>query len=165
MIKKSKSSGDSASITSSLDTRLNSLLDDTLDELEEEEIRNKVAHMKQGQGGGVDNDENNDDGEAKKSLRAERERMKALLDEMNNPSYGNTIKQTLQSLSTTSEGIKTVDNLFANLNGQYDTQYNTPLMPYPKDPNSPSEVEFADRNIAGTMKLLGTMQQGMEGMY
>lgn len=160
MIKKSKKYGDPSSMTS-LDTRLNSLLDETLDEFEEEEIRNKVAHMKQGR---TDDNEDIDDGETKKSLSAERERMKALLDEMNNPSYGNTIKQTLQSLSTTSEGIKTVDNLFASLNGPYDSQYDTSLMSYPKDPDSPSKVEFTDRNIAGTMKLLGSMQQGMEVM-
>lgn len=135
---------------------MNSILDEALDEYEQSEIKSKISKLKIGGG-----DEDGDENEARRKEREDKERMMQLLDEMNNPLYGNVVKQTVQSLSTTSEGIKSVDNLFSSLNDPY--HQSSPLMAFPRDPEDPSKIEFTDRNIAGTMQMLGNMQQGMEG--
>ena len=150
------SRGSSTTLPSSRDAKLNSILDEALDEYEQSDIKSKISKLKIG-GGEEDGDEN----EARRKEREDKERMMQLLDEMNNPLYGNVVKQTLQSLSTTSEGIKSVDNLFDSLNDPY--HQSSSLMAFPRDPEDPSKIEFTDRNIAGTMQMLGNMQQGMEG--
>ena len=97
-------------------------------------------------GGQSDEEEGDDDGE--EALRANEEmlRMQKLMEELDNPQYGHVVKQTLESLSTTKDGVETVDNLFDQLQAPLANQH--PLMAFPTDPMNPN-VEFTDRNIAG----------------
>lgn len=157
-------------------SRLDSILDEALDEFEEEAIASKISKMKI-KAAGSDSDEE-EDSEAQQLAAAEYARMQKLMDELNDPVYGDVVKQTLQSLNATQEGAESVDALFENLQAPLRQQH--PLMAFPTDPLQ-GNVEFTDRNIAGTvsqrltvdkiaylvhqgtMQMLGNMQQGMEG--
>jgi hypothetical protein len=90
------------------------------------------------------------------------QKMEKLMDGMNDPRFGSTLTSTLASLSGTTEGIQNVDDLYTTLNQAYDTssQKSTVL---PTNPDDPDAIGKADRQIAGTLQMLGGAQKGMEG--
>lgn len=125
-------------------SRLDSILDETLDEFEEADVASKISRMKIQRGG------DDEEGEGDMQAAEEYEKMQKLMAELDNPEYGHVVKQTLQSLNTTQEGAESVDALFENLQAPMQTQH--PLMAFPTDPLQ-GNVEFTDRNIAGTVHL------------
>ena len=135
-------SGSSAGGTS----RLDSILDEALDEFEEQAIASKISKMKMKAGGPDSDEDEEEDEETRMQAAAEYEKMQKLMAELDNPDYGHVIKQTLQSLNTTKEGAESVDALFENLQAPLRQQH--PLMAFPTDPMQ-GNVEFTDRNIAG----------------
>jgi hypothetical protein len=138
-------------------SNLDSILDDALDDFEEQEMQSKIADMAaiaDIQGGGFEDDRDD-------AKRAEMEKMQNIMNQMNDPTFGRTLQTTLQSLSSTSEGAGSVDNLFAELAKAYDTNLHSSVLPV--DPNDPSAIETADRQVAGTLQMLSTAQGGMAG--
>lgn len=148
-----------ASMSSSTTSRLESILDEALDEFEEKEMASKVSRMKIAPAavGSDDDEEEEEDSEERLEALAEYERMKKIMSELDNPVYGNVVKQTLQSLNNTSEGSQTVDALLEQLQAPMANQ--TPLMAFPTDPSHQNNVEFTDRNIAGVNKSLSFFVQ------
>jgi hypothetical protein len=87
--------------------------------------------------------------------------MEAFLNSLQDPSYGDTLQTTLKSLSSTNEGINTVDGLFDQLANQFNTNLNSNL--YPENASDPMGIELGDREVAATMSMIGQAQKGMEG--
>ena len=138
---------------------LDDILNDALDEFEEQETKDKIAEM-----ANVSEikDSTMTQVDADKARIAEMQKMEKLMDGMNDPRFGSTLTSTLASLSGTTEGIQNVDDLYTNLNQAYDTssQKSTVL---PTNPDDPDAIGKADRQIAGTLQMLGGAQKGMEG--
>jgi hypothetical protein len=70
-------------------------------------------------------------------------------------------KITLVSLSSTSEGNRSVDNLFTSLGKQFEQNFKSGVVPI--DPKDSSAVAGADRQVAGTLEMLASAQNGMLG--
>jgi hypothetical protein len=136
---------------------LDSILDDALDDFERQEMEEKARYITSSLDSSASNHMNSE-----MERKEEIEKMKGLLEQMNDPSFGPTLQTTLQSLSSTSEGIGSVDNLFKQLSEQYDSA-NLRSSILPIDPNDQEAVELGDRQVAGTLQMLGAAQQGMEG--
>lgn len=138
---------------------LDDILNDALDEFEEQETKDKIAEM-----ANVSEikDSTMTQVDADKARIAEMQKMEKLMDGMNDPRFGSTLTSTLASLSGTTEGIQNVDDLYTTLNQAYDTssQKSTVL---PTNPDDPDAIGKADRQIAGTLQMLGGAQKGMEG--
>lgn len=132
---------------------LDAILDDALDDFEEQEMQDKITQM------GDKNDEMAADAEAERIH--DMEKMQDMMAQLNDPQFGHVLQSTLKSLSTTSEGIENVDNLFAQLAKQFET--NTKSNIVPTKLNDAAGIERADREVAGTLQMLGAAQQGMEG--
>jgi hypothetical protein len=139
---------------SSRRTDLDSLLDDALDDFEKQEMEDKAREM-------TSSIDQSSHVMSQDQRRAETERMKGLLDQMNDPRFGATLQTTLQSLSSTSEGVGSVDSLFQQLSQQYDTKVQSSILPI--NPNDDDAIALGDRQVAGTLQMLGAAQQGMEG--
>jgi hypothetical protein len=136
---------------------LDSLLDEALDDFEKQELEDKAREMTSS----IDQSSNVMSNDSHAQRRAEAEKMKGLLDQMNDPRFGATLQTTLQSLSSTSEGVGSVDNLFQQLSQQYDTKIQSSILPI--NPNDDDAIALGDRQVAGTLQMLGAAQQGMEG--
>jgi peroxin-19 len=130
---------------------LDSILDQALDDFEEQQLNEKVHEQSVGSG---------DDG---LDLEAQRQRdhMNKMLDSLQDPEYGEVLQSTLQSLSGTTEGIQSVDNLFDDLAKQFQTNLKSNL--YPDGPNDDIGISLGDREVGSTMKMIATAQKGMEG--
>ena len=120
---------------------LDSILDDALDDFEQQEMAAKIADM----AATADIDGLSADADAER--RAETEKMQNIMNQMNDPTFGRTLQATLTSLSSTSEGIGSVDNLFAELSRAYDTNLHSSVLPI--DPNDPAAVATGDRQVGG----------------
>ena len=138
---------------------LDNILNEALDEFEEQETKDKISEM-----AAVSEikDSTMTEADKEKEKLAEMKRMEDLMAHMNDPRFGNTLTTTLSSLSGTTEGLQTVDELYTMLNSAYDTssQKSTVL---PTDPSDKKAIEKADRQVAGTLQMLGSAQKGMEG--
>eukprot|EP01041_Mallomonas_annulata_P000380 gene380-693_t len=139
---------------------LDSILDQALDDFDEQEIKEKVANVSQKKNEGTDETK---EGviSAEEQRLIELEHMRKLLSELDNPSFGPTLGNTLQSLSSTTEGNETVDDLFSQLTKQFNTNGMPSIVP--SNPEDPA-LSNADRQMAGTLNMLGAAQQGMEGV-
>mmetsp|Transcript_5603 Transcript_5603/g.5795 ORF Transcript_5603/g.5795 Transcript_5603/m.5795 type:complete len:320 (-) Transcript_5603:18-977(-) len=140
-------------------TDLDSILDQALDDFDEQELNTKVQNVAKNR-----DEDQPDDGTSLSSEEqriAELENMRKLLSELDNPSFGPTLQNTLKSLSTTSEGNANVDSLFEQLG----TDFRSAGIPsvVPSDSSEP-EIMNADREMMGTLHMLGAAQEGMEGM-
>eukprot|EP01042_Synura_sphagnicola_P003965 gene3965-4978_t len=140
---------------------LDSILDSALDDFEDQELREKtaatasisnVSEYSQGDGNGSLPDDEN---------IIALENMRKLLAEMEDPTYGETLQNTLRNLSSTSEGNENVENLIEEISKQFKTGELPNIIPNGLDQNS---VEGADRQVAATLQMLGSSQQGMIGM-
>jgi hypothetical protein len=136
---------------------LDRLLDDALDDFERQEMEEKTQYITSSLDSSSSHQMNSEI-----ERKEEIEKMRGLLDQMNDPRFGSTLQTTLQSLSSTSEGIGSVDNLFKQLSEQYDSA-NLRSSILPIDPNDQEAIALGDRQVAGTLQMLGTAQQGMEG--
>lgn len=137
---------------------LDAILDQALDDFEELKLAEKVRE-EESQGTDPDDEERRLLMEQAKNEGAQR--MEDLLSSLQNPEYGDSLRSTLKSLSGTSEGIQNVDALFSQLAGQFNTGLKSNL--YPDGPNDTAGIALGDREIAATMKMIGSAQQGMEG--
>ena len=90
-----------------------------------------------------------------------RAHMEQLMSGLQDPKYGKSLQSTLKSLSSTSEGVENVDQLFDQLAKQFESNLKSTHMP--GDPNNPEEIQSADREVAATMQMISSAQQGMEG--
>mmetsp|Transcript_18524 Transcript_18524/g.34602 ORF Transcript_18524/g.34602 Transcript_18524/m.34602 type:complete len:334 (+) Transcript_18524:209-1210(+) len=138
---------------------LDNILNDALDEFEEQETKDKIAEMATVS---EIQDSTMTQVDAEKVKVAEMQKMEKLMDGMNDPRFGSTLTSTLASLSGTTEGIQSVDDLYTTLNQAYDTSAQKSSV-LPTDPNDPDAINKADRQIAGTLQMLGGAQKGMEG--
>lgn len=136
---------------------LDSILDDALDDFEKQEMEENARYMTST----IDSSSNIMGQNDVTDRRAEVEKMKGLLDQLNDPGFGPSLQSTLQSLSSTSEGIGSVENLFQQLSTQYDMNLKSSVLPI--NPNDEEAIALGDRQIAGTLQMLGAAQQGMEG--
>ena len=84
-------------------------------------------------------------------------RMDSLLSNMSDPTYGQTLQDTLKSLSQTSEGNETVDSLFAQLTQQFEHEVRPSYLP--NGLNDKNGIAVADREVAETMKMIGSAQK------
>ncbi len=132
---------------------LDSILDQALDDFEEQQLNEKV-HEQQSLDGV-------DDGGSELEAKRQRDHMNKMLDSLQDPEYGDVLQSTLQSLSGTTEGIQSVDNLFDDLAKQFQTNLKSNL--YPDGPNDINGISLGDREVASTMKMIATAQKGMEG--
>jgi hypothetical protein len=90
----------------------------------------------------------------------EKEKMEALLHSLQDPTYGDTLQSTLMSLSGTTEGVQSVDQLFDQLAKQFETN----MKPSNLFPSTPADIPGAvlgDREVAATMGMIGAAQKGM----
>jgi len=131
---------------------LDDILNQALDDFEEQEIKDKVSQQ-----GEVNKEDHGEEDERGKSRAQMEEMMAGLAD----PKYGKSLQTTLKSLSGTSEGVESVDQLFDQLAKQFETNLKPGYMP--NDPENASEIAGADREVAATMQALASAQGGMEG--
>ena len=96
-----------------------------------------------------------------------------MIDGFNDPTFNDTLKTTLKSLSQTKQGGDTIDNLFQDLNTQYKpVNYNdfhnknnmlSNLTNDPKNDISKFQNHDGDQAVEGTLKMLAEAQRGIEG--
>ena len=135
---------------------LDSILDQALEDFEDQALAEKVTEAEQ-----------KDDSQEQMMLEIERDRqanvakMQTMMATLQEPNYGPTLQNTLKSLSTTTEGVESVDALFDQLTRQFDQNVKPGYMP--DGPDDKSGIEGADREVAATLQLIGSAQQGMEG--
>jgi len=134
---------------------LDDLLDQALDDFAEQELNDKLEKAER----------EGKEAEEQLHIQSERERNRAHMDHLmgslDDPKYGKTLQSTLQSLSSTSEGVGSVDALFDQLAKQFETNHKSAHMP--SDPNNAAEIDNADREVVATLQMLSNAQQGMEG--
>lgn len=140
-------------------TELDFILDQALDDFEEQEIKSKASAVV---ASGSPDDEAPDTALlAEQEKAAELENMRKLLSQLDDPSFGSTLKKTLQSLNSTSDGVQNVDDLLEQLAQQFQTA-NVPSI-VPNNPDDPS-ISHTDRRVAGALQMMGNAQEGMEAM-
>jgi peroxin-19 len=98
---------------------------------------------------------------------AEEDKMLKMLDEMNDPRYGDVVQKTFRDLSGTSSGIQTVNEVFDHTAKSMDKDINTHFVPMGPVDTHPANIDGnlpnADREVAATLKMIAEAQQGMEG--
>ncbi len=67
----------------------------------------------------------------------------------------------MKSLSSTTEGIQTVDSLFADISRQFEGGFKPSY--YPDGVQDSAGIEKADREVAATLQMVGQAHKGMEG--
>ncbi len=135
---------------------LDSILDQALDDFEEQDLAEKIALAEQKDDGKEELEQ-----EQERQKIANRQKMTTMMSTLQDPEYGPTLQNTLRSLSNTTEGVESVDQLFDQLSKQFDTNLKSNFMP--DGPNDTRGIEVADREVAATLQLIGSAQQGMEG--
>lgn len=138
---------------------LDAILDQALDEFEEQTMKEKLA--KETAQDKAEEERLNSAMDEQEKLENQR-RMEKLLSSLQDPAYGPSLQSTLRSLSTTQEGVQTVDELFDNLAKQFQTNLTKPVL-YPDGSGDHQGIELGDREIAATMQMIGSAQKGMEG--
>ncbi len=135
---------------------LDSILEQALDDFEEQDLAEKVLRTER-------KDESNEDlaREQERERLINKVKMETMMGTLQDPTYGPTLQNTLKSLSTTTEGVENVDQLFESLAKQFDTNLKPSYMP--TGPNDAKGIEVADREVAATLQMIGRAQKGMEG--
>jgi hypothetical protein len=137
---------------------LDSLIESSLDDFEEQEMNDKVAQLSS-VAEGADVKVSVEELEAQRIM--EIEKMQNMLNQLNDPNFGHSLQDTLKSLSMTNESNQSVDHLFATLGKQFDQDFKSGVVPVaPGDTNG---IKGADRQVAATLQMLGGAQQGMLG--
>ena len=139
-------------------TDLDAILNQALDDFEEQELAEKLVQVEQdaARERAVAEQEQREN-----ERRANRDEMESLMNSLQDPTYGPTLQATLKNLSDTSGGNENVKSLFGDLASQFEQNLKPSYMP--SDPDSASEIQGADREVAATMAMIGQAQQGMEG--
>jgi hypothetical protein len=92
----------------------------------------------------------------------------------NDPTFNDTLKSTLKSLSQSKQGNDTVNSLFSNLNSQYpNTNYSDyhsqqDMLPNMSSDNPQINIDRfqnhnGDQSVPVTLKMLAEAQSGLEG--
>ena len=68
----------------------------------------------------------------------------------------------MKDLSGTTEGHETVDGMFKNIAGQFETDNKVTFAA--TDPEDEEVIEGTDRQVAAAMQMLGQAQKGMAGL-
>ena len=148
-----------ASVHSNLD--LDAILEQALDDFEVLEAQENVKEMLPELKGKTTQEEQ------LAAKLVEEEKMLKMMEEMNHPSYGGVVQKTFKDLSGTSDGIKTVNEVFDHVEQTMNKDINThfvPLGPVETHPaNLDRNIPGADREVAATLKMIAEAQQGMEG--
>lgn len=137
---------------------LDAILDQALDDFEEQNLAERLAK---------ETSDGKEDEKRHHAEMVERERldnqkkMEGLLSSLQDPVYGEVLQNTLQSLSTTQEGVQNVDHLFDEIAKQFQSNLKPNL--YPDGPEDQVGIALGDREVAATMAMIGQAQQGMEG--
>jgi hypothetical protein len=137
---------------------VDSLLDEALDELENQELQDNVRDISIQ----ADEKKHGDSGDFVGREETAKINLSTLRDHFNVPAYGSTLQSTLKSLSSTQEGNETVENLFSHLATKFDTNLKSTMMP--TDPGDEKQIHEADREIAATLQMIGAAQGGMAGV-
>ena len=142
---------------------LDAILDQALDEFEAVENEKKAQQLMKS-GGNIDEGDHVD-AIAQKSphkIRLEQARsMEEVMKGLEDPKFGQTLHDTLKSLSTTAEGSETVNDLFHSIRTKFDSGYKPSFVPGGNDMQK--GLEQSEREIVGTLSLLNQAQTGMEG--
>mmetsp|Transcript_12481 Transcript_12481/g.17126 ORF Transcript_12481/g.17126 Transcript_12481/m.17126 type:complete len:314 (+) Transcript_12481:2-943(+) len=138
---------------------LDSILDQALDDFEEQELQEKTAAASSSTSHQRDGEIDANDLEAER-IQGQAQ-LASFLQSLQDPSYGKTLQNTLKSLSSTSEGVKTVDSLFEDLSRQFESDGKPSY--YPDNENDKVGIEKADREVAATLQMVGRAHKGMEG--
>jgi hypothetical protein len=137
---------------------LDDILNQALDDFDDQEIKEQLARAERE---GKEEDPLADERKALDAKQANVAHMEQLMSSLADPTYGKSLQSTLKSLSSTSEGVENVDQLFDQIAKQFETNLKSTAMP--SDPNNPTEIANADREVAATMQMISSAQQGMEG--
>lgn len=100
-----------------LTQELDDILDQALDDLEEQALQDKIRRET------LERDEEKARFEresADTKRREEEAKIREMLASMNDPTFGATLQKTLKSLSSTSEGMETVDDFFDNVHQSFE---------------------------------------------
>lgn len=142
------------------DVDLDAILNQALDDFEEQAMSEKLAKLEEEAAQELAEEEAAKEKEEKLNNRI---KMEKLMQSMQDPSYGPTLQHTLQNLSTTKGGDEEVGKLFDQLAKQFEQNMKPTDTMMPKDPGDANEIEQADREIASTLQMIGTAQEGMQG--
>jgi peroxin-19 len=137
------------------DVDLDLILDQALDDFEEQELEENTEKALQG-------DKNEEEDEEAKKME-EAERMRQLMEGMNDPRFGDTLQSTLRSLSKTNEGNQNVEDLFNSINERFDMSEQQQTKFMPDGPEDTEGIKNADREVATTLQMLANAQKGMQG--
>lgn len=137
---------------------LDDILNQAINDFDEQELSEQVARAEKE---GTTTDEFGNEQEILNERERSRAHMEELMAGLSDPIYGKSLQSTLKSLSSTSEGVENVDELFAQLAKQFETNLKPTHMPV--NPNNPEEILHADREVAATMQMISSAQHGMEG--
>lgn len=137
---------------------LDAILDQALDDFGEQELDDRLA---QAEREGQQEDPLADQQQAQSERDRNRAHMEQLMGSLSDPQNGKTLQTTLKSLSSTSEGVESVDQLFDQIAKQFESNHKSTHMP--SDYNNPDEINAADREVAATLQMISSAQEGMEG--
>jgi hypothetical protein len=137
---------------------LDDILNQALDDFDEQELNDQLA---QAEREGQKEDPLAQQIEAQNERDRNRAHMEQLMGSLDDPKYGKSLQTTLKSLSSTAGGVESVDQLFDQLAKQFETNLKPTHMP--TNPDNAEEIQHADREVAATMQMISSAQQGMEG--
>ena len=135
---------------------LDAILDKALDDFDEQEFKKRAAELKED---GLDNQASV---EADEEDRRRQKELQEMMESMQDPSYGPVLQDTLKQLSGTSEGAQSVESLFEQLSKNFETDLKPSYLA--DGPDDANGVAAADREVTATLQMIGSAQQGMEGM-
>lgn len=139
---------------------LDAILNQALDDFEEQSMADQVSKQSGSKFSNSSYDEDVSLVQQQEKIKS-RQEMEEMMSGLYDPDNGFTLQSTLKSLSTTKEGIENVDFLFEKLNDQFKTDYKSNL--YPESAHDDKGIQLGDREVAATMRMIGTAQKGMEG--
>lgn len=132
---------------------LDAILDQALDDFDDQEISKQAKEVAEASKG-------LDEERKAEETRRKNELLK-MMDSMKDPEHGSSLQSTLKQLSGTSEGVESVDSLFKQLSEGFETAHKDSYLP--DGPNDIEGIEKADAEVAKTLQMVGSAQQGMEG--
>jgi hypothetical protein len=137
---------------------LDDILDQALDDFAEQELNDQLSAAERD---GKEEDPLGKEIEAQSERQRNGAQMEQLMSSMNDPKYGKSLQSTLKSLSSTAGGVESVDHLFDELAKQFETNLRPTHMP--TNPDNDEEILHADREVAATLQMMSSAQEGMEG--
>ena len=137
---------------------LDKILDDALDDFEEQELEAKAGFMVEGH----DDDDLDHEGHHEAVMSEKRAQMLKMMEDLENPETGASLRAALRDMSQTRGSNETVENLFANLGDKFDTSFKPSFLPDNMN-DQENDISGADRTVGATLKMLADAQKGMEG--